>query len=204
MWLSCTSEADQPAAFRALVHRVRGYAYSQLRQPDEAAQNSSRASRRREKATRCTSWRSRSALRRRFAARRWKLAKRNASSRRCKSVPCQRCRWKWVEGGARCAASASTCGSELGDPAHGVGERVEEQGDHAGSPARVRDPGCTAASAGTPAVVEQSTNRPGSRHVAPLSLLRHSFEIGRHVAGGVPGIDFVVGRWRHGPRVCLR
>ena len=33
-----TSEADQPAAFRSLVHRVRGYAYSQLRRPDEAAQ----------------------------------------------------------------------------------------------------------------------------------------------------------------------
>ena len=33
-----TSEADQPAAFRALVHRVRGYAYSQLHRPDEAAQ----------------------------------------------------------------------------------------------------------------------------------------------------------------------
>ena len=32
-----TSEADQPAAFRALVHRVRGYAYGQLRRPDEAA-----------------------------------------------------------------------------------------------------------------------------------------------------------------------
>jgi class 3 adenylate cyclase/tetratricopeptide (TPR) repeat protein len=32
-----TSEADQPATFRALVHRVRGYAYGQLRRPDEAA-----------------------------------------------------------------------------------------------------------------------------------------------------------------------
>ena len=33
-----TNEADQAAAFRAVVHRVRGYAYSQLRRPDEAAQ----------------------------------------------------------------------------------------------------------------------------------------------------------------------
>jgi len=31
-----TNEADQPAAFRAVVHRVRGYAYSQLRRPDDA------------------------------------------------------------------------------------------------------------------------------------------------------------------------
>src|SRR5262249_1976959 len=31
-----TSEADQPAAFRALVHRVRGYAYSQLGRSEEA------------------------------------------------------------------------------------------------------------------------------------------------------------------------
>jgi len=33
-----TSEADQPAAFRALIHRVRGYAYCQRRRPDDAAQ----------------------------------------------------------------------------------------------------------------------------------------------------------------------
>ena len=33
-----SSEADQPAAFRALVHRVRGYAYCQLHRPDDAAQ----------------------------------------------------------------------------------------------------------------------------------------------------------------------
>jgi tetratricopeptide (TPR) repeat protein len=33
-----TSQADQPAAFRALVHRVRGYAYCQLHRPDDAAQ----------------------------------------------------------------------------------------------------------------------------------------------------------------------
>jgi len=31
-----TNEADQPAAFRAVVHRVRGYTYSQLRRPDDA------------------------------------------------------------------------------------------------------------------------------------------------------------------------
>jgi len=33
-----SSEADQPAAFRALVHRVRGYAYCQLQRPEDAAQ----------------------------------------------------------------------------------------------------------------------------------------------------------------------
>ena len=33
-----TSEADQPAAFRALVHRVRGYAYCQLHRRDDAEQ----------------------------------------------------------------------------------------------------------------------------------------------------------------------
>ena len=67
--------------------------------------NSSRASRRRGKATRCTSWRSRSAPRRAFAVRTRKTARRSASSRRCRCRPCRRCRLERPEAARTRAAS---------------------------------------------------------------------------------------------------
>ena len=154
--------------------------------PTKLSRNSSRASRRRVKATRCTSWRFAPRPGEASWARPWRTGEAQRLFEALEVSACRRYRSRWAEAarGARRPAiepRLDPCYAGLIPPSgSATGRRT---GRSRGPLARVRDPGCRAC-AGSATVVHVEN---GALQLDSVVLARGTLEFRRRSA--VPGID---------------